>query len=164
MTFKPEQFSRVYIQPMKAAEEPSSSGESRAASAEPSSEDLGDLCLDWDLPAAPGRRRWRSTSDNSSTFTGESASTLLSYQSSSADGTYSPPRSRSPSPPTVPRAAEGGRGPSLPGSSGSFGPQGDPPEGPEVNLNEPTQPNRDADYVTMSSFSQGGPERPRDGD
>ncbi|KAG7265475.1 hypothetical protein CRUP_006776 [Coryphaenoides rupestris] len=165
MSFKPEQFSHMHIQPMKAAEEASSSGESGAVSAEPSSEDLGDHCLDWDLPAAPdgpGGRRWRSTSD-SSTFTGESASTLLSYQSSSADGMYSRPRSRSQSPPTVPRAAEGGRGPSLPGFSGSFG-RGDPPEGPEVNLNGPTQPNREADYVTMSSFRQGGPERPRDGD
>lgn len=155
MSFKPEQFSQVYIQPINAAEEPLSSGKSRSTSADMSSEDLGgDLCLHWEVSpavaAGAGGRRWRSTSD-SSTFTGESASTLLSFQSSLADGMYSQPRSRSQSPSTVPRAEEGGRGLSLPGSSGSLG-QGDPPDGPEVNLNGPTQPHSDAVYVTMSSF------------
>uniref|UniRef100_A0A8C5CDF9 Fibronectin type-III domain-containing protein n=1 Tax=Gadus morhua TaxID=8049 RepID=A0A8C5CDF9_GADMO len=82
------------------------------------------------------------TADDTSGFTGESASTALSE--SSEEETYSRPNNRSPSPSMGMHAAEGRRDASE--SSGD----GQRDASPEVN--GPTQPCRDAVYVTMSSF------------
>ncbi|CAL8278886.1 unnamed protein product [Merluccius merluccius] len=147
MSFEPEQFSHMNIQPMeKIDEQPSSKAQAMSDDQFGQQED-GKLCLDQDLSTLG--MRGRSTSDTS-TFTGESASTLLSL--SSADGTCSYPRSRSPSPPMVFHPAEGGL--DLPGS----------PEDhhwdPSLEVHGPTQPSRDAVYVTMSSFYHSkGPEK-----
>ena len=138
MTLEPEQFSQMNVQPMKKTEE--RPGESQAATAEPTAqrEDSG-FGLDQELSTSG--MRWRSASDTSG-FTGESASTALSE--SSEEETYSRPNNRSPSPSMGMHAAEGRRDASE--SSGD----GQRDASPEVN--GPTQPCRDAVYVTMSSF------------
>ncbi|XP_059905694.1 interleukin-7 receptor subunit alpha isoform X1 [Gadus macrocephalus] len=138
MTLEPEQFSHMNVQPMKKTEE--RPGESQAATAEPTAqrEDSG-FGLDQELSTLG--MRWRSASDTSG-FTGESASTALSE--SSEEETYSRPNNRSPSPSMGMHAAEGRR--DAPESSGD----GQRDASPEVN--GPTQPCRDAVYVTMSSF------------
>ena len=145
MTFEPEQFSHMNVQPMKKTEE--RPGESRAESPEPTAqrEDSG-FGVDQELSTSG--MLWRSASDTSG-FTGESTSTVLSE--SSEEETYSRPNNRSPSPSTVLRAAEGGR--DLPESSG--GSRREP--SPEVT--RATQPSGDAVYVTMSSFYHNNEQR-----
>ncbi|CAL8322541.1 unnamed protein product [Lota lota] len=145
MTFEPEQFSHMNIQPMKKIKERPS--ESQAMSTDPTAQrEDSDFGLDQELSTSGMRRR--STSDTS-TFTGGSASTLLS--GSSEEATYSRPNNRSPSPSMVLHAAEGGQ--NLPESSDDS--QRDP--SPEVN--GPMQPSRDAVYVTMSSFYHSNDQR-----
>ena len=145
MTLEPEQFSHMNVQPMKKMEE--RPGESQAASAKPPAqrEDSG-FGVDQELSTS--EMRWRSASDTSG-FTGELASTVLSE--SSEEETFSQSNNRSPSPSMGPHTTGGGQ--DVPEPSGDS--RGDP--SPEVN--GPTQPSRDAVYVTMSSFYHNNDQR-----
>ncbi|KAJ3605767.1 hypothetical protein NHX12_027811 [Muraenolepis orangiensis] len=158
MSFEAEQFSHMNVQPMKNTEERPPFSEAPANRAASQREDR-ELCSDQDLSARRGKWQGGSTSDASTTFTGESSSSTLLNLSSEDDGADSPPGSRSLSPSPVVRPAEeeeggGGGGQSLLAEASVED------RGPEVN--GPTQPNRDdAVYVTMSSFyhskDQGNP-------